>query len=316
MNTSTRRRFLKASAALGTIAVLPAMAAVGGDAKTRAELNPYARRAGPMDVPFLPRRGYADGPYGQVHFRDTGAGKPLLLCHQAPQTSRQFSNVYEPLHRRGIRAIGVDLPGYGESDPTPFVPTVEDWAGVIPAVLDHLGLDTVDVLGHHTGALIATEVALQFPDRVDKLILNGPLPLSDEERTMFLEGGVARDISFEYQPDGSHLQEAFAIRNRMYGDGADPETITRYTIERFQGYAPVWTGHHAAFIYDHGDSIARIKHTTLILTNTGDQIYEHARVTRKMRPDFAYTELTGGGIDIVDQMPEQWADAVAAFLAS
>jgi hypothetical protein len=35
-----------------------------------------------------------------------------------------------------------------------------------------------------------------------------------------------------------------------------------------------------------------------------------------MRPDFAYTALEGGGIDIVDQMPEEWADAVAAFLKS
>jgi len=70
------------------------------------------------------------------------------------------------------------------------------------------------------------------------------------------------------------------------------------------------------FIYDHGASIARIKHATLILTNTGDQIYEHAKVTRTMRPDFAYIELIGGGIDIVDQMPEQWADAVVAFLVS
>jgi pimeloyl-ACP methyl ester carboxylesterase len=316
MNTTSRRRFLQATAAIGTIAVLPATSTFATEAQTRAESNQYALRSGPMDVPFVPRRGYADGPYGQVHYRDTGEGRPLVLCHQAPQTSRQFTNIYEPLHRRGIRAIAVDLPGYGESDPTPFVPTVEDWAAIVPAVLDHTGLDKVDVLGHHTGSLVATEVALQFPDRVGKLILNGPLPLGIEERTMFLEGGVTQDILFEYQADGSHLQDAFAIRNRMYGDGADPETITRYTVERFQGYAPVWTGHHAAFIYDHGAAIEKIGHTTLILTNTGDQIYEHAKVTRKMRPDFAYIELAGGGIDIVDQMPEEWADAVVGFLNS
>jgi len=314
MNATSRRRFLKATTAIGTLAAFPASVVFGDVTRTRAETNQYARRAGPLDVAFVPHRGYADGPYGQVHFRDTGVGRPLVLCHQAPQTSRQFTNIYESLHRRGIRAIGLDLPGYGESDPTPFVPTIEDWAEVVPAVLDHLGLDKVDVLGHHTGSLVATEVALQFPERVNKLILNGPLPLSVEERTMFLEGGVAQDIRFEYQADGSHLQEAFAIRNRMYGDGADPKTITRYTIERFQGYAPVWTGHHAAFIYDHDAAIKKIEHATMILTNTGDQIYEHARVTREMRPDFAYTELPGGGIDIVDQMPEQWADAVVAFL--
>ena len=222
--------------------------------------------------------------------------------------------LHEPLQRRGIRAIGVDTPGFGESDPTPFVPTVEDWAAAIPAVLDHLGIAQADVLGHHTGSMVATEVALQFPGRVRKLILNGPLPMDEERRLEFLEGNEEREINFVYESDGSHLQASFAGRKRMYGDGADPRTITRYTVEKFQGYAPFWTGHHAAFIYDHGSAIKNIQQPTMILTNTGDQIYENAKLTRTMRPDFAYIEFEGGGIDIVDQMPEQWADAVANFL--
>ena len=186
-------------------------------AKTRAEKNEYALRSGPMPAPYVPRRGYADGPYGQVHFRDTGSGMPLVLCHQAPQTSRQFTNVYQPLHRRGIRAIGVDTPGFGESDPTPFVPTVEDWAAAIPAALDHLGLAQADVLGHHTGGMVATEVALQFPERVRRLIINGPLPMSVEERVKFLEYVQEQEIGFVYAADGSHLQASFAVRNGMYG---------------------------------------------------------------------------------------------------
>ncbi|MFK7956887.1 MAG: alpha/beta fold hydrolase [Lysobacterales bacterium] len=282
--------------------------------KTHAELNRYARRSGPMPTPFLPVRGYANGPYGQIHFRDTGRGIPLVLCHQAPQTSRQFTNVYEPLMRRGIRAIGVDTPGFGESDPTPFVPAVEDWAVVVPAVLDHLGIRQANVLGHHTGAMVATEVALQYPSRVRRLIINGPLPVTEARRRKYLDGVQEREIDFVYKADGSHLQASFATRYRMYGEGADPQTITRYTAEKFQGYAPFWTGHHAAFIYDHSASIKKIQHETLILTNTGDMINEDARVAKEMRPDFGFVELEGGGVDIVDQQPEEWADAVEKFL--
>ncbi len=284
--------------------------------RTRAEDNPYALRAGALKVPYVPRRAYADGPFGQVHFRDTGEGLPLVLCPQAPQTSRQFTNVYEPLKRRGVRAIGIDTPGFGESDPAPFVPTVEDWAAAIPAVLDRLGIAQADVLGHHTGGMVATEVALQFPDRVRRLIINGPLPIGEAERAEFLRYVEDAEINFVYQPDGSHLQRAYQVRGDMYGDDADPRTITRYAVEQFQGYAPFWTGHHAAFMYDHEPALKQLRHPTLILTNTGDQIYENARLARDMRPDFAYVELQGGGIDIVDQMPEEWADAVAAFLTS
>ena len=311
--TISRRRILSAAAGLGAAFAWRASGAQD-PVKTRAEKNKYALRSGPMGVPYVPRRGYADGPYGQVHFRDTGSGTPLVLCPQAPMTSRQFTNVYEPLHRRGIRAIGVDTPGFGESDPTPFVPTAEDWAAAIPAVLDHLGVARADVLGHHTGSMVATEVALQFPDRVRRLIINGPLPMSEERRASSLEYVRDYEIGLVYQADGSHLQRAFDIRYRAYGPGADPKEVTRYTVEQFQGYAPFWTGHHAAFIYDHGEAVKKITHPTLILTNTGDQIYENAKLTQQIRPDFAFTELEGGGIDVVDQMPEQWAEAVAVFL--
>lgn len=297
--------------------LLARRAALG--ASLAAALAPGFARA---NMPAPPTtRGYARGPWGLVHFQDTGVPKnaaaralPLVLCHQAPMSSRQFDSVYGPLAARGIRAIGIDTPGFGMSDVTPFVPKVEDWAKAVPPVLDHLGLRQVDLLGHHTGALIATEVALQFPARVRKLILNGPLPVTEDERRKFLEGVEKREKNFEYKPDGTHLMDSFMGRFRMYGAGADPRLTTRVTVEKFMGYGPFWYGHYAAFVYDHAASIPKITHPTLILTNTGDQIYDNAKRTKAMRPDFAYVELPGGGVDIVDQQPEAWANAVAAFL--
>ncbi len=208
----------------------------------------------------------------------------------------------------------MDSPGFGESDPTPFVPTVGDWAAAVPAVLDHLGIAQADVLGHHTGGMVATEAALQFPERVRRLIINGPLPLTEEDRQRGLDYVEAEEIGIDFAADGAHLQKAFGVRYDMYGPGVDPRTITRYIVEQFQGYAPFWTGHHAAFIYDHTAAIGKVTQPAMILTNTGDQIYENALIARALRPDFVFTELEGGGIDIVDQMPEEWADAVAAFI--
>lgn len=316
MTISDRRNFIKTTTALVATPVLaksiPLVLAKSN--LTRAEQNPYSLRSGAMPVSYVPRRGYADGPYGQIHFRDTEEGIPLVMCHQAPQTSKQFTNVYWLLKQLGIRAIGVDLAGFGESDPTPFVPTIEDWAAIVPAVLDHLEIKSAHVLGHHTGAMVATEAALQFPGRVNKLVLNGPLPITEEQRLQYLEFVREKEIDFIYRSDGSHLQESFLVRRKMFGDDADPKTITRYVTEKFEGYAPFWIGHHAAFIYDHGAALSRIKHPTLILTNTGDEIYKHAKLAREMRPDFFYRELVGGGVDIVDQMSYPWAKEVADFL--
>jgi pimeloyl-ACP methyl ester carboxylesterase len=238
------------------------------------------------------------------------------MCHQSPQTSKQFTNVYGPLHRRGVRAIGIDTPGFGESDPCPFVPAIEDWAAAVLAVLDHLGIPKAHILGHHTGSLLATEVALRNPGRIQKLVLNGPYPLRDEERPAALAKCKEQQIDFVHSSDGAHLTRSFAVRTRFYGPGADPATITRYVVEKFQGYAPFWVGHHAASIYDQFGALKQVTQPTLILTNTGDMIHDKAKAAHAARPDFSFKVLEGGGIDIVDQQPEEWADTVVEFLMS
>lgn len=263
-------------------------------------------------------RGYATGPFGQVHYQAAHAGKPVVLIHQAPMSSRQFESVYPIFIERGYRPIGIDCPGFGMSDVTDFVPRVEDWARVVPAVLDHLGIAQADIVGHHTGALVATEVERQFRPRVRKLVLGSALPLTDEERRKFMDGVEKHEINFVYQSDGSHLQNSFMTRYRMYGDSPapDPRLITRYTVEKFMGLGPFWHGHHAAFTYDHAAALPHIRRETLILTNTGDQIYEHSKAAHRLRPDFAYAELSGGGVDIVDQQPHQWVEVIDRFLSA
>ncbi|MFO1427448.1 MAG: alpha/beta hydrolase [Steroidobacteraceae bacterium] len=269
-----------------------------------------------MNAPSTrPRRGYADGPYGQVHYHDTGSGVPLVLIHQAPVSARQYDAVYPRLAALGVRAIGMDMPGFGMSDPAPVVPPrVEDFARVVPALLDHLGLAQAAVLGHHTGALVATEVALQFPKRVERLILNGPLPLEDAEREQWMNFVRNEEMTFSAKPDGSHIAKLYQVRWGLAGGTVPGETVTRYISETLMGFAPFWYGHNAAFVYDHTPALKKLKHRTLILTNTGDQIYAHAQVARRMRPDFEYAELQGGGIDVTDQLPDAWAQAVARFV--
>ncbi|MCB2107112.1 MAG: alpha/beta hydrolase [Rhodobacteraceae bacterium] len=262
-----------------------------------------------------PRRLYCDGPFGQLHVQDTGGdGVPLVLCAQAPMSSRQFSCVMMPLAARGIRAIGVDTPGFGMSDPPPFVPRIEDYAKAIPAALDGLNLNQAHILGHHTGALIATEVAVSVPERVMSLVMNGPLPLSAEERAEFMKMVDNFERPFTGKRDGSHLIDWWKRRSSFVHGDTDWNLMTRYVCEPLVGLGPFWYGHHAAFLYDHAASIARVTQPTLILTNTGDQIYEQAQLTRKMRPDFAYAEIEGGGIDIVDERPDAWVAAVGEFV--
>ncbi len=265
-------------------------------------------------------RGYADGAHGLVHYRHEGARDAahgaIVLLHQAPMTSAQYDRVLDPLARRGFHAIAIDMPGFGMSDPVEGVPRVEDWASCVPPVLEALGHDRAVVLGHHTGALVATEVALQFPEYVRAVIFNGPMPVSEEERQNFFENGYRRELAITAQSDGGQFLAVHAARTRLAAGTVAPERISEYVIMAFQGQGDYWHGHHAAFQYDQGPRLAQIACPALVLTNTGDQIYGHALKVRALRPDFAFTALEGGGIDIVDQHGEDWAEAVLAFTAS
>ncbi len=201
------------------------------------------------------------------------------------------------------------------SDVTDFVPRVEDFAKVVPAVMDHLGIKQADMLGHHTGAMIVTEVAIQFPQRVRKLVMNGPAPFTEEERKQWMDDIVEqKEKTFTHKADGSHIQEIYLGRMQWMDPDKDAELVTRYIVEQLQGFGPFWYGHHAAFLYDHGAAIEKTEHETLVLTNGGDIIKPWAEKTKEMRPDFKYVELDGGGIDPTDQLSEAWVTAVAEFL--
>lgn len=308
-----RRSFLGLGGATMTAALLDkngAAEAASGDARPAV----YAGIMG---------RGYARGPHGLVHFHDSSGlvrspanSRPLVLLHQSPASARQFEAAFQPLVARKIRFVAIDTPGFGFSDPPAAIPRVEDWASSVVAVLDHLGIEQADLLGHHTGALTATEVALQSPERVRRLILNGPFPITEQERERFIAGSERSHALGRPKIDGSHLAISFERRVDMYGKDPepDPATLTRIVVEKYQGLGPYWWGHHAAYRYDHAASLKRLTHRTLILTNTGDDIYEHAKRAAALRPDFAYVELPGGTHDIVDQYPEAWSDAVVEFI--
>jgi pimeloyl-ACP methyl ester carboxylesterase len=249
-----------------------------------------------------------------VHFHDLGDGPPVVLLHQAPMCAHQFDAVMPLLAGAGLRAIAIDLPGFGGSDAPSAPPTIAHYAAIVPCVLDHLGLAQADLLGHHTGALVATEVALAFPERVRRLILNGPVPMTPEERAAGLEDVARREKTYRVRPDGSHLQAAFEGRFAYVAGSVSAERVNDYVLWMVSGDGPFWYGHNAAFTYDHADRLAFIRHPTLILTNTGDAIYDLAQRAQTLRPDFAFVALEGGGIDVQDQLPQAWAAAVTDFL--
>lgn len=264
------------------------------------------------------RRAYADGPFGQIHFQYAATGRPLILLHQAIMSSGQFDNVFAPLIAHGLRPIAIDMPGFGMSDAPADAPTIKDYAKAVIPVLDALGIDKAAIAGHHTGSLVATEVANAHRDRIDAVIIAGPMIISEQERAEGMSGLVADERAFKAKPHGEHFMDFAKIREWLAESApVGNDRISDYVTQAMLAYhkGAYWYGHHAAFTYRHDEPLQALTQPTLLLTNNGDMTHPSSLKAKEMRPDFAYTEINGGGIDICDQSPQEWAHAIAAFLS-
>ncbi len=254
------------------------------------------------------RKAYADTPLGQVHYRVMGEGAPLLLLHQTPWFSVQWAKIMPMLAMEDIQCIAIDTPGFGFSDLPPEPPTIEDYADVIPYVLDALGLKRAAVAGFHTGASIAAA----FVHRVTQVVLHGAPFYNAEER----EVRLAREHWDQTpRPDGTHLSDRFHhIYSRFGGDDSSPASVNWSVLSFFLAGETEHWGHLAAFKYDMGPALEAIKAPTLIMSHTGDSLHPNALRIMEMRPDFDYMEFEGGHAQVTYTDPEPWAEVVIDFL--
>ena len=102
-----------------------------------------------------------------VHERSrVGTSGPAVVCvHGWPETKRVFWKVIEPLSRGGFDVIVPDLRGFGDSDvgPDGFHDVVSHARDLYALVHDHLGYDSVVLVGGDLGGPVIQEMALRYP---------------------------------------------------------------------------------------------------------------------------------------------------------
>lgn len=127
------------------------------------------------------RRAYFDCRYGQLHvhtaFPATGGfdERVTLFCvHPAGASGRVFGRFLALA--AGQRSVyAADLPGCGESDPSPSADPAEAGAALADLAAE-LRLRQLDVLGIGSGAAVAVELALAKPTLVRGIVLAGDVP--------------------------------------------------------------------------------------------------------------------------------------------
>lgn len=118
-------------------------------------------------------RDYAEVGGLRVAYRDVGsAGErlPLVLLHGWGASLDVMAGVRDGL-AADFRVLSFDLPGFGESSPPPAAWGSDDYARLLLAALDALGVERAHLVGHSFGGKVAIRMAVERPERLGRLVL-------------------------------------------------------------------------------------------------------------------------------------------------
>ena len=201
---------------------------------------------------------------GEIHYRYAGSDSDeiLYMIHSSPASSVILLPLIEQMSS-SFKVIAPDTLGFGDSVvPTEEWPSAGDYADSVIRVMDSLEIESCHFFGSHTGAHIASEVAIKHPDRVKKLVLDGIAMFSDEERKEYLEHYAPEIKADEF---GQHLVWAWNFvrdqfiyfpyfkktseHQRSEVSMPPPEFINELVLEVLKGLGTYHKGYHAAFTH-------------------------------------------------------------------
>lgn len=221
-------RVNSASELARTVSTLSAVGALLG--ATRGQLGFADPRAEPLRL--LPR---ADGT--RIAWSDYGpaGGRPVLIVHSSMTSRLAPSGLVEALQRGGFRALAIDRPGFGMSDPVPGLRAgehdpFEASARDVVALLDALRLPRIDIVARG-GAQAVLALARLAPERLGRVVLVNPDPHSGPDSLRRGPLGAFKEAYWR-RPE---LIGAFA---RMLAGSLTRERLLRMVRQSMQGSPP------------------------------------------------------------------------------
>jgi pimeloyl-ACP methyl ester carboxylesterase len=107
-----------------------------------------------------------------VFYDIKGEGEPLLMLHGNSVSSKMFASEIDYWAGKGRKVIVMDYPGLGQSDRVPIFRD-DYWlynSHAVDTLLEHIGIDSVDIVGTSGGALTGLNLATHYPKRIKTLI--------------------------------------------------------------------------------------------------------------------------------------------------
>jgi pimeloyl-ACP methyl ester carboxylesterase len=262
----------------------------------------------------------------EINYVDIGSGaaEPVVFVHGL---GGQWQNWLENIPRvaQDRRVIALDLPGFGMSPMPPHEITISRYGRYVDALCEHLRLGRVDLVGNSMGGYIAAEVAIQFPQRVDRLILvsaagittanlaHRPVMTAGRIATALVTWSAPLDRKLAARPGSRHLSLLLVARHPslLKADLAYEAFFKGTGKPGFQDAL------RANLDYDFRDRLPDIRRPTLIVWGEQDSIIpvKDAHEFERLIPDSRKVVMQDTGHIAMAERPSAFNDLMMDFLA-
>lgn len=265
-----------------------------------------------------------------IAFVDSGGKKPpIVLIHGLSSYLSFWEYQVEDLST-DFRVLALDLPGYGASGrpDAPYTPSY--YAGIVAHWMDAIGLPYAHVIGHSMGGQIGCELALAYPQKVDKLILSAPAgfePMNAGAKN-FMKSYWTEARATEASEEQVRANFVAMVFNKT------DKGVERLIEERVRlGQSPAFGGTSVAVARSVAGMLdepmleraAKIDKPTLIIYGTDDKMIPNpiftggstrtvAERAHRIIPDSKLLLVPGGGHTIHHEEPQVFDRAVREFL--
>ena len=250
---------------------------------------------------------YVDAHDGQIHGRrvaprNSETQPPLVCLHPAPFSGLYFTTVM-PLLAIGRTVLAPDYPGYGGSPARKPWSDIAAYASAMLDFADGLQLARIDVLGFHTGGLIASEMALIAADRIRRLVLID-IPFLDAAARQAKYDSEAKPRGFSPELDSLADEWAFNIKTRIETLSFD-RAFELFVENLRSGRRANWA-FGAAYSYASEDRLPDLRTDTAIIA-TRSALLEPTRAAAAAVPHGRFVER----LDITPPVFEKHAADIA-----
>jgi pimeloyl-ACP methyl ester carboxylesterase len=254
-----------------------------------------------------------------LHYVEDGSGPPLVLLHGLNGSTFGF-RLLMPYLTPHFRTIALDLMGFGYSErPQHRDYSLGAQARLVAGFLDALGIAKASVLGHSLGGAVAMHLALEFPERVDRLILVSSASDSETRRGL-RSSRLVRPLL--------PVVAAFTVQNQRFRRMSlrsacyDPAFVTPEMLEGYMAPTRV-RGHLRALgslmvdrRKDPPLDPSAISRPVLIIWGAADRWLPppHGERLRALIPNSRMTIIKNAGHLVLEEQPEESASALVDFL--